>query len=223
MNGNLKRILTRLSFVPHTGGPSSLSAGLGHVVAILFLTASGCVSSICAPASTTGVDSVPNEYAADEPLFSMLPVPHELLHIVGIARQPEFQKFSLSNIKSDAEIEMGTIQLESERDASIDQRKKGLSGRFDEEMLIVDEKVPVEEFTPSSSQIRRLSEEGEGEEKDHIQGTDFSVTRRAWHSEISPRRYSQLQRFGSYRMRSEYAQRPSMGNKRSRSKFFRSR
>ena len=71
------------------GGTTPLSAGVGHVVAIVVLTTMGCVSSICAPPSTMGVDSVPNPDAADEPLFAMLPIPYETLYLFGIGRQPQ--------------------------------------------------------------------------------------------------------------------------------------
>ena len=79
-----------------------------------------------------GVDAVPNEDAADEPLFAVYPVPYDVLYFFGIARQPSVEKISLWNIESGAEIEMGTIQMESERAADIDDNKKRLPGRDEE-------------------------------------------------------------------------------------------
>ncbi len=70
------------------GGTTYLSAGVGHVVAIVVLTTLGCVSSICAPPSTMGVDTMKNPLAVDEPLYYSLPCPHHSLHFFGIARQP---------------------------------------------------------------------------------------------------------------------------------------
>ncbi|KAL9179123.1 hypothetical protein ACHAXT_000165 [Thalassiosira profunda] len=70
------------------------------------LAAVGCVSSIMAPASTMGVDAVPHEHCADEPLFSMLPIPYELLYMAGIARQESARK--------KAEVEMTEREKESE-------------------------------------------------------------------------------------------------------------
>jgi hypothetical protein len=70
------------------GSTTQWSAWTSHVVAIVFLTAMGCMSCIVAPASTMGVDVVPHEDAADEPLFHNLPVPYDDLFVLGIARQP---------------------------------------------------------------------------------------------------------------------------------------
>lgn len=74
------------------GGTTLLSAGLGHVLSLILLTAMGCVSSINAPASTMGVDSIPHPECDDEPLFSMVPLPWETLHAFGLFRQVDKDK-----------------------------------------------------------------------------------------------------------------------------------
>ncbi|KAL9179125.1 hypothetical protein ACHAXT_000167 [Thalassiosira profunda] len=88
------------------GGTSTTSAWVSHAVSLACLAAVGCVSSIMAPASTMGVDAVPHEHCADEPLFSMLPIPYELLYMAGIARQESARK--------KAEVEMTEREKESE-------------------------------------------------------------------------------------------------------------
>lgn len=206
------------------GGTTTLSAGLGHVIAILILTAMGCVSSICAPASTMGVDSVPNEDAADEPLFAVLPLPYELLYVMGIARQPEAKESSAPHVKSASQIEMGAIQQESDRTAIVDKEKKKLPARLSDAMEPVDETQPVEVPMPEQSEglIQQFGED-ELEMKDSVPAMEFTSSRRGWQAHGSFRSYTELQRSGAPRTRSDYAQRPGMGNKRSRSKFFRSR
>jgi hypothetical protein len=205
------------------GGTSSLSAGLGHVIPLVVLAVIGCVSSILAPSSTMGVDAVPNEDAADEPLFAVYPVPYDVLYVFGIARQPSVETISLSNIGSDAEIEMGTMQMESERVANIDDDKKRLPGRGEEGGLDT-----IGETRPTKSTGEKdeaLTSAAELEDSSRLRpGLQLATSsRRGWQSEGSYRSYSELQRFGSVRYKSEYAMRSGSSNKRNRSKFFRSR
>jgi len=68
-------------------GSSFLVAVLGHGLSLLVLLFMGCMSSIVAPPSTIGVDSVPDPECEDEPLFSMVPVPWETLYAFGMFRQ----------------------------------------------------------------------------------------------------------------------------------------
>jgi hypothetical protein len=71
------------------GGTTYASAWSSEVCSIFLLTVMGCVSSIAAPPSTIGVDVTPHPKCHDEPLFSMLPIPCDILFFFGIARQPE--------------------------------------------------------------------------------------------------------------------------------------
>eukprot|EP00522_Entomoneis_paludosa_P006740 CAMPEP_0172460448 /NCGR_PEP_ID=MMETSP1065-20121228/36916_1 /TAXON_ID=265537 /ORGANISM="Amphiprora paludosa, Strain CCMP125" /LENGTH=419 /DNA_ID=CAMNT_0013215471 /DNA_START=80 /DNA_END=1339 /DNA_ORIENTATION=+ len=70
------------------GDPTYWSCWLAHWGSLAVLTALGCVSCIVAPASTLGMDLKPHPKAADEPLFSNVPVPAEDLVPLAIGRQP---------------------------------------------------------------------------------------------------------------------------------------
>jgi Fuseless len=71
------------------GGQSSAwSAAVSHIVGVVGLLALGCLSCICAPPSTIGVDAVAHENCADEPLFFSIPVAAEALYGFAIFRQP---------------------------------------------------------------------------------------------------------------------------------------
>ncbi|KAL3916731.1 MAG: hypothetical protein SGILL_005044 [Bacillariaceae sp.] len=170
-----------------------------------------------------GVDSVPNEDAADEPLFSVLPLPYELLYVMGISRQPEAKESSPLHVESDSEIEM--MQQESDRSAIIDKEKKKLPARLSDAMEPVDETQPVEVPLPKQSegQIQQQLGEDEMELNDAAPAMEVTSSRRGWQANGNFRSYTELQRSGAPTTRSEYAQRPGMGNRRSRSKFFRSR
>jgi Fuseless len=69
------------------GGSTLLSVVLGHIVSIVALLSMGCMSCINAPASTVGVDSVPDVDCEDDPLFSMVPLPWDTLYAFGMFRQ----------------------------------------------------------------------------------------------------------------------------------------
>lgn len=70
-------------------GTTLASAWSSEVVSVFCVTAMGCISSLTAPPSTLGVDVTPNPKCANEPLFSMLPVPWEIMAWWGIGRQPK--------------------------------------------------------------------------------------------------------------------------------------
>jgi hypothetical protein len=206
------------------GGTSIISSTLGHVISILILTAMGCVSSICAPASTMGVDSVPHEDAADEPLFAMLPLPFELLHVIGIARQPDYGKPFDSRVMEDSEIEMGTIPQESDRDAHIDKDKKKLPDRISDAVKAIDECPTMGGVLSEQSESQIVpADEVEIEGGDSVPAMPSTSSQRGWRADGCFRSYGDLQRCGLSRTKSDYAQRPGLGNKRSRSKYFRSR
>jgi hypothetical protein len=200
---------------------------MGHVLAIVVLTTIGCVSSICAPSSTLGVDSVPDENAADEPLFAMLPLPHELPYFFGIARQPV-----LRVKESEEEIEIGSVLKESERTAAIESTRKKMPAR-ESDLVDISGDFPVvappapepweSQMEVSGTHVPTKRIEENGEEQDRVPALSTNGSRRGLQTEGSFRSYSQLQRFGTVRMKSESAQRPGLENKRSRSKFFRSR
>jgi hypothetical protein len=200
---------------------------MGHVLAIVVLTTIGCVSSICAPSSTLGVDSVPDENAADEPLFAMLPLPHELLYLFGIARQP------VSTAKErEEEIEMGSVLEESERTAAIESKRKKMPARESDLVDISEDFPAVAHLAPepwesqmeaSGTLVPTKRIEEKGEEQGRVPALSTNGSTRGWQTEGGFRSYLQLQRFGSVRIKSQSAQRPGLENKRSRSKFFRSR
>lgn len=70
------------------GGPSLWSCLVSHIVPLILLASCGCLSCIVAPASTLGVDALCDPLAAEEPLFSNLPVPSLALYFGAIFRQP---------------------------------------------------------------------------------------------------------------------------------------
>ncbi|KAG7346725.1 fuseless domain containing protein [Nitzschia inconspicua] len=185
------------------GGTQIRWAILGHVLAIVVLTSIGCVSSICAPFSTLGIDSVPDANAVDEPLFAMLPLPHELLYVFGISRQPLTKQIG-------GEVEMGSVLEESTRTAAIEASKKRLPERVTQPMDIPEdvEVVPPLEPERYESSTGWLTgslvpaRAGEESQEDHQEPSVPSSTR----AERSFRSYSQLQRFGRVRMKSEWAQ-----------------
>jgi hypothetical protein len=192
------------------GGTTITSAGVGHVISIIILTLLGCVSSILAPASTMGVDSVPNEDAADEPLFSMLPVPYDMLYLFAIKRQPEIESVTISSVQNDSVIEMGAISKSTERSADILADRKRLPGRMSETF----ETSAIPEDHVQEEEVHATRKKG---------SEAITSTLRGWQSEGRYRSYAELQRFNLVRGKSEYAQRPGLSNKRQRSKFFKSR
>ena len=69
-------------------GTNQWSCWVCHLGGMALLIAMGCMNCILAPASTLGMDFVPHPDAADEPLFSNLPVPSEDLYAFAIGRDP---------------------------------------------------------------------------------------------------------------------------------------
>lgn len=197
-------------------GATQRWAILGHILSVVILTTMGCLSAICAPSSTLGVDSVPNLNAADEPLFSVLPLPHELLYLLGIARQPLARK-------SSEEIEIGSVPAESEK-ADNDVNKGGdIPERTSETMDVQQDLLVVTTTEPGP--IASVTETGDlTEEKDQVSDMSCPSSRPGLLAQGSnSRSYAQLQREGSDRTKTACAQRPGLENKRSRSKFFRCR
>ena len=171
-----------------------------------------------------GVDSVPHEDAADEPLFAMLPLPYELLFVCGIARQPEAAQSLDTHLVKDSVIEMGNVPQESDRNAKIDEAKKKLPARLSDNIQTIDETQPVEQDLPQPSKSKvEMPDDDEIQPSDSANPMQFTSSRRGWPNDGNFRSYRELQRSGAPRTKSDYAQRPGMSNKRSRSKFFRSR
>ena len=56
--------------------------------------------------STLGVDAVPHKNCADEPLFSMIPIPFELLYFVAIGRQESAKKIEVEKVETEREVEL---------------------------------------------------------------------------------------------------------------------
>ena len=110
-------------------GCSEASAWSSHIVALVILLSLGCFSSINAPASTMGVDSVPHPKCVDEPLFSMIPVPYEVLYFFAIGRQVWARKECAhpSLAKDEAAGEEAKIETE------LTPIEEGKSDRFEEE------------------------------------------------------------------------------------------
>jgi hypothetical protein len=71
------------------GGTTQWSSWISHAIAVVCLTAMGCMSCIVAPASTMGADTLPHPDSAKDPLFHKLPVPFDDLYVMGIARRPQ--------------------------------------------------------------------------------------------------------------------------------------
>jgi hypothetical protein len=81
--------LVWLTWDQFLGGTTYLSAVVGHVAAITVLTSIGCLSSICAPPSNIGVDSIPHPQAADDPLFLLfLFLMNPYIYLVFLDSQP---------------------------------------------------------------------------------------------------------------------------------------
>jgi hypothetical protein len=105
------------------GGSTLLSASLGHVLSIVTLLAMGCMCCINAPASTIGVDSIPDPECDDDPLFSLVPLPWETIYAFGMFRQVDKAKSAYrhesvdamvddSNSESASDIELSTIRVD---------------------------------------------------------------------------------------------------------------
>lgn len=166
-------------------GPTYGSCWLSHAIGVVVLLCMGAVSCIVAPASTIGVDAVPHPFCADEPLFSMIPLPYETLYFLGIARQEWATK---ENVAPSTTAERREVEL-----APVEEDKAEL---------------PSAEVSSSGSKRNMLQSV-----RSWRPGPDGSVVS-----------YHELQRPGlGDRTCSEYAQRPSDSNKRSRTKLFRSR
>lgn len=106
-------------------GTSYASAWASEVVSVFCVTVMGCLTSLCAPPATLGVDVTPNPKCADEPLFAMLPIPWELLAWCGISRQPKVVPIEGIDLTSEVELsEMGG-EADSEVTASTGSSLRG--------------------------------------------------------------------------------------------------
>ena len=181
-------------------GCSPASAWSSHIAAVVILLLLGCFSSINAPASTMGVDSVPHPSCVDEPLFSMLPIPYEVLYFFAIGRQEWARKRWAA--PTPGEDEAG------------------------EEAKIETELTPIEEGKSDKFEEQRPSEAPpEASERSQRPGLILQSVR-SWRSGPDGQvvSYHELQRPQlTSRTKSEYAMRPSEDNIRNRTRFFRSR
>ena len=204
------------------GGTTVLSALLGHALSILTLLSMGCMACICAPASTLGVDSVPNPKAADAPLFANVPVPYDLLQLFAMGRQPDIgeivyegeegegDKEKLSKINEEGEIEMVPPPSKS---------KKDLEEQGEEQIYA----PPSATDDAGGSSARRPKG---GKYSSRTTSCPPRVEGETHLSYLSRRTYGEMQRPGvgsSRKVYSEIQTRPTESNKRTRSKFFRSR
>ena len=194
-----------LSWDEFLGGSTILSAGLGHVLSLFGLLAMGCMSSINAPPSTIGVDSVPNPGCEDDPLFSMVPLPWETLYAFGMFRQID---------KTQAAFQRGCVDavVDGERPASTDDIELTV-GRVDPSVGVHAAGVPAEENNVGAGLP--------------VPPSDFQRTR-SWRP--GPQRMEA--RYGAnflvqpglrLSVMTNYLQRPGDDNMRSRSRLFKNR
>jgi len=192
-------------------GCSEASAWSSHIVAMVVLLSLGCFASVNAPASTMGVDSVPHPKCADEPMFSMLPIPYEVLYFFAIGRQEWVRKEQAVHVSIDV-------------DASTrDEARAGAQ--------IETELTPIEDtkFDTCKVEEERPSEAPHAEpERSERPGLVLQKIQsvRSWR--LGPNgetvNYHELQRPQlSSRTKSEYAMRPGEDNIRNRTRLFRSR
>ena len=213
-------------------GPTYGSCWLSHALGVAILTLMGAASCIVAPASTIGVDAVPHPRCADEPLFSLIPIPYDILYFLGMARQEwarDLEKHECWWHRKDViappddggEVELA--QIEENEEIPIGASTGSEEKRLDDE--------EIEEGIAQASSSRT----GGGSKRNVFHtvrswrpGPDGGVfhTVRSWRPgpDGGVVSYHELQRPGlGDRTCSEYAQRPSENNKRSRTKLFRSR
>mmetsp|Transcript_25615 Transcript_25615/g.55459 ORF Transcript_25615/g.55459 Transcript_25615/m.55459 type:complete len:560 (+) Transcript_25615:199-1878(+) len=198
-------------------GPTYWSCWLSHALGVVCLTVMGCMACIVAPASTIGVDAVPHPKCADEPLFSMAPVPYDALYFMGIGRQEWARKSKKGEEEEDekkAEEEDGDVELTPQEKAMDDEEEGGEEGEDKKEPP-----APAPAVTITSTTTTTVTATV-GSRRNMLQ----TVASRRLGPDGSVVSYMELQRPGlGARTCSEYSQRPGMGNKRGRSKLFRSR
>lgn len=187
------------------GGTTLLSASLGHVLSLLLLTAMGCVSSINAPASTLGVDSIPHPECDDEPLFSMVPLPWEILYAFALFRQVD--KTKVDSVKCAA--------IEASLRAAL------ATGEIEMSNTGRDEGVVDASEGQDDDIIQAPMDDAEQEQS-------VAAIQRSWHSWrqglVRSRSYLDIMKPGlRLRMCTDYAQRPNIENARERSRIFRNR
>ena len=185
-------------------GPTYGSCWLSHAIGVVVLLCIGAVTCIVAPASTIGVDAVPHPFCADEPLFSMIPLPYETLYFLGIARQEWERKEDIipSTMHERREVELAPVEEDKAELPSAE------VSAGDQDKIQTDEEAEAAKSGSSGSKRNMLQSV-----RSWRPGPDGGVVS-----------YHELQRPGlGDRTCSEYAQRPSDSNKRSRTKLFRSR
>lgn len=214
------------------GGTSLLSASLGHVLSLLLLTSMGCVSCICAPASTIGVDTIPHDECEDEPLFSMVPLPWESLYAFGIFRQideskvDENKRYDLVRPVSTGDIEL-MYGREEEKGGVVGEESSPAGGGGGEDEQHEDEDGKIMSPPPPSGTAASSPETA-------ASGSPTSGSQRVARSQRpgvirSEGASSYLNLLGSNKpglrlaVCSEYSQRPNEDNPRSRSRLFKSR
>jgi len=186
------------------GGTSQLSAWGSHIVGVICLLLMGCVSSINAPASTVGIDTLPHPECADEPLFSPVPVPYEVLYFLAIARQPVSDEFDSKEL------------LSTGKDSGANEKKPKPLRPLETEM------TSISNTQHPKDSPEELSDVSEAESPE----SEVATTRpsRSLRPGLGPRTTSFVNVIRHTKRRvSNYAQRPCEENKRNRSKNFRSR
>jgi hypothetical protein len=105
---------------------SHVSAWVSHFLGVVGLVMLGCFSCVAAPPSTLGVDAIPCEGSAYEPLFSNIPVASETLVFCAIGRQPRIIKRGEEPRHDDSGSE-----IMSQTGAYFERQRPGLSERVD--------------------------------------------------------------------------------------------
>jgi hypothetical protein len=183
------------------GGTTIVSAWIAHGGSIACLIMLGCVSCIAAPPSTLGVDCIPCPDASDEPLFSMLPLPWDLLFAFAIFRdsttKPELKRDNEGAEEHESTEDKGGMEMTSQI-----QRKEKLHH-------------PVEVVTANANEDISSSTLSRSLQKS-IQSYSSEIRRLSYHDLQRPHLSQEAHGHS-------FSQRPSLDNFRSRSSFYRNR
>lgn len=145
-----------------------------------------------------GVDVIPNPMAADQPLFSMLPIPYDTLYFFGIGRQPDTMMS-----KSEIEMENMSKELEVEEEGPPDEKDIPIK------LETVGESESVSGDDDDDENIMVASEKI-GEKKSELPQLTSII--REWKPDGSARNYEEIKRSGEQRRHSEYAMKSVMVN-----------
>lgn len=220
------------------GGTTLESAIIGHVLSLFFLTAMGCAASICGPAATLGVDSVPHPECDDSPLFSMVPIPWETLHAFAMFRQvdksnvDEIKRLHLSKIlgiSTLGDLEMLSLEYQSSNrmegpiTGKIPKQEESQSQMMEESWNPIEpSENREEESVPSAVLPAKIPTNSLSSGK-----LSNSDDRRSWRPGLVRSDRSSFLNVEKPTLRikrcSTYAQRPSDDNMRRRSVLFRNR